>query len=196
MLLFCRLEVELEKKEFKQKYQTINKLIDVGIEREYLNLYKMRDALRVKLNDLEETFRKDDVKGSAKRWSEMLTDTKGFVDFFVESYRDISKKTTAESELRYDRNVKITFSGALLKSEIRNSIWNTRFEKSFISSKISANSMHAFYKGKLKFYDYCKSIFTNSETIDGPRFLNNIHQIIFHYVSESQSNAAASVRMI
>lgn len=80
--------------------------MDVGIEREYLNLYKMRDALRVKLNDVEETFRKDDVKRSAKCWSEMLTETKGFIDFLVESYRDISKNTTAKSKLRYDRNVK------------------------------------------------------------------------------------------
>lgn len=191
MLYFYRLEIELEKKEFKQKYHTINKLIDINTDREYLNLYKMRDDLRVKLNDVEETFRGDDVKRSAKCWSEMLTETKCFIDFLVESYRDISK-ISAESESQYDRKMKITFSGALLKSEIRNSIWNTRFEKSFISSKISANSKHAFYKGNLKFYDYCKTIFSNAETTGGTRFLNNIYQTIFHYVSESQSNAAVS----
>lgn len=66
----------------------------VGIDGEYVNLYKMKGALLAKLNEVEETFKKDDTKESAKRWSEMLTETKSFIDYLVESYRDISENAT------------------------------------------------------------------------------------------------------
>lgn len=67
--------------------------MDVSIDQEFLNLYKIKDSLHAKLNVVEKTFKKGDVKESAKCWSEMLTETRDFMNFVLESYCDISKDT-------------------------------------------------------------------------------------------------------
>lgn len=86
----------------------------------------------------------------------------------------------------------IHFTEALLKSQIVNSIWNTKNEKAYIMSNVNVNSNNMFFNGKFKFYNYCKTIVASSEKIDSTRFLNNIYLSIFHYISESQHNAAVN----
>lgn len=82
----------------------------------------------------------------------------------------------------------------LLKSEVTGSVWNTRFEKPSTSSETSENTERAFHKWNRKFRDYCRTFLPDAETTGGSRFLSNIQQTIFHYLSESQNNAAVSVR--
>lgn len=86
------MEVELNKRLLRQDYHTINKLLDDSVNQETLNLGKMLDSLNEKLSVAEKTFDKNDVVESSKRWSEILLETKNFVDFALESYRDLSKE--------------------------------------------------------------------------------------------------------
>lgn len=90
------------------------------------------------------------------------------------------------------------FKEALLKYNVKKSIWNTKSDVVYLSTNIAANSKHTFTRGKLKFYDYCKTIISCSdETVaDRPRFLKNIYSAIFHYTSESQINAAVNCTTI
>jgi len=86
------------------------------------------------------------------------------------------------------------FKEALIKYNVKKSIWNTKSDVVYLSTIIAANSKHTFTRGKLKFYDYCKTIISCSdETVtDRPRFLKNVYSAIFHYASESQINAAVN----
>jgi len=91
---------------------------------------------------------------------------------------------------------KFNFKEALLMYKIKKSIWNTKSEKMYMSSIIAMNSKHndTFTRGKFQFYDYCKTIICcGGETVtDRPRFLKNIYSAIFHYILESQINAAVN----
>lgn len=87
------MEVELNKRLLRQDYHTINKLLDDSVNQETLNLGKMLDILNGKLSVAEKTFENNDVVESSKRWSEILLETKNFVDFALESYRDLSKES-------------------------------------------------------------------------------------------------------
>jgi len=49
------------------------------------------DFLRAKLHDVKTVLEKGEIKESSKCWSEMLTETKAFMDFLLQSSRDISK---------------------------------------------------------------------------------------------------------
>ncbi|KAF0767286.1 DUF4455 domain-containing protein [Aphis craccivora] len=166
-------EVELDKKILKQKYYSIYNLLNVTTNQEILNLEKIFDSLQTKLNIAKKTFEKKDIVALSKCWSEILSETTSFIDFVVESYQDIQ---------------------ALLIYEIKKSIWNTKSEKMYMSSIIAMNSEHndTFTRGKFQFYDYCKTIICcGGETVtDRPRFLKNIYSAIFHYILESQINAA------
>lgn len=87
-----RLEIELDKKVFRQKFNAINKLMSVSVNQEILNLDKMADSLHEKLDLVRKTLKKKgDVKGSSRRWSEMLEEARGYIDFLLESYCDLSK---------------------------------------------------------------------------------------------------------
>lgn len=106
ILILYRLEADLNKKVCKKKHITINKLVDVTVNQEILNLEKMMDSLRTKLNVVEKAFEKQDVGEMSKFWSEMLLETKVFVDFLFESYRDISTKIISDYR---ERSVTILF---------------------------------------------------------------------------------------
>jgi hypothetical protein len=67
----------------------------VTVNQEILNLEKMIDSLHTDLRHVEETFGKDDIAELSKRWSQLLAETQAFVDYFFESYRDISKNNTS-----------------------------------------------------------------------------------------------------
>ncbi|XP_050057142.1 uncharacterized protein LOC114122403 [Aphis gossypii] len=166
-------EVELDKKILKQKYYSIYNLLNVTTNQEILNLEKILDSLQTKLNIAKKIFEKKDIVALSKCWSEILSETTSFIDFVVESYQDIQ---------------------ALLMYKIKKSIWNTKSEKMYMSSIIAMNSKHndTFTRGKFQFYDYCKTIICcGGETVtDRPRFLKNIYSAIFHYILESQINAA------
>lgn len=84
------MEYELRKKTCKQKHITINKLLDVTVNQEILNLEKIMDSMRTKLNVVEKAFEKGDVGETSKLCSEMLSETKEFIDILFESHRDIS----------------------------------------------------------------------------------------------------------
>lgn len=92
LITYYRVETELDKKIFKQKYHSICKLLNVTVSQEILNLEKMLDSLHTKLNVAKKTFEKNDVVELSKCWSEILSDTNAFIDFAVESYKDIRKK--------------------------------------------------------------------------------------------------------
>ncbi|KAE9527257.1 hypothetical protein AGLY_012955 [Aphis glycines] len=166
-------EVELDKKILKQKYYSIYNLLNVTTNQEILNLEKILDSLQTKLNIAKKIFEKKDIVALSKCWSEILSETTSFIDFVIESYQDIQ---------------------ALLMYKIKKSIWNTKSEKMYMSSIIAMNSKHndTFTRGKFQFYDYCKTIICcGGETVtDRPRFLKNIYSAIFHYILESQINAA------
>lgn len=49
------------------------------------------DFLRAKLHDVKTVLEKGEIKESSKCWSEMLSETKAFMDFLLQSFRDISK---------------------------------------------------------------------------------------------------------
>lgn len=87
-----RVEIELDKRVFKQKYYSIFKLLNVTVSQEILNLEKMLDSLHTKLNVSKKTFENNDVVKLSKCWSEILLETNAFIDFVVESYNDIRKK--------------------------------------------------------------------------------------------------------
>lgn len=87
-----RVEIELDKKVFKQKYYSIYKLLNVTVNQEILNLEKMLDSLHTQLNIAKKTFENNDVVELSKCWSETLSETNAFIDFVVESYKDIRKK--------------------------------------------------------------------------------------------------------
>lgn len=89
--LYNRLMHELDKKELSQKHSLINKLMISTVHQEILSLDKTIDALRKKLHLVEKTFKKNNTVESSKCWSEILTETKVFMDFLLESYTDLSK---------------------------------------------------------------------------------------------------------
>lgn len=92
MTCFCnRLEVELDKKVLSQKYLSINKLMIATINQEILNLDKIMASLHEKLRIIENTFKNNDIVESSKSWSIVLSETKVFIDFLLESYNDLSK---------------------------------------------------------------------------------------------------------
>jgi len=91
-ITYYRVEIELDKKIFKQKYYSIYKLLNVTVSQEILNLEKIMDSLHTKLNAAKKTFEKNDVVELSKCWSEILSETNAFIDFVVESYTDIRKK--------------------------------------------------------------------------------------------------------
>lgn len=80
---------------------------------------------------------------------------------------------------------------ALLSSQITSSIWNVKHAKPYVLSKIDTIPKHTFSKGNVQFYDYCRTV-VRRETVDNPRFLNKIYQVVFQYVWESQENAAVN----
>lgn len=80
----------------------------------------------------------------------------------------------------------------MLKPQTKNTMLKSQSKRSYTTSTIAANSKDTFFKEKHQFYDYSKTIVC-SETVDSPRFLNNVYMSIFHYIFESQDNAAASV---
>lgn len=89
------------------------------------------------------------------------------------------------------------FSEALLKPQIKVSIWNAKMpENDYVPSKISVNTKHTFTRGKVKFSDYHKTFIVESEISDCPRFLNNIYSSTYYYVSESQENGAVSINIL
>lgn len=61
------------------------------INQEILNLDKMMASLRKKLNVAEKAFKNNNVDESSKIWWEILSETKMFVNFLLESYTDLSK---------------------------------------------------------------------------------------------------------
>lgn len=71
----------------------INKLLDVSIRQEYTNLDNKMAFLDEKLRALEIIFENNDVAEASKCWSEILPETRIFVGFLLESYRDISKNS-------------------------------------------------------------------------------------------------------
>lgn len=87
------MKIELDKKALSQKYISINKLIIATVSQEILNLDKMMASLQKQLYLVEKTFKKDNVVESSKCWSEMLSKTKAFMDFLLESYIDLSNNT-------------------------------------------------------------------------------------------------------
>jgi len=91
-LNYYRVEIVLDKKVFRQKYHSINKLLSVTVNQEVLNLEKMLDSLIMKINVAIKTFENKDVMVLSKCWLEILSETRAFTDFVVESYQDISKK--------------------------------------------------------------------------------------------------------
>jgi len=91
VLIYNRVEVELDKKILKQKYYSIYNLLNVTTNQEILNLEKIFDSLQTKLNIAKKTFEKKDIVALSKCWSEILSETTSFIDFVVESYQDIRK---------------------------------------------------------------------------------------------------------
>lgn len=83
--------IELDKKKLSQKHSLINKLMIATVNQEILNLDKTIDSLRKKLHLVEKTFKKNDTVESSKCWSEILSETKVFMGFLLESYNDLSK---------------------------------------------------------------------------------------------------------
>jgi len=89
------------------------------------------------------------------------------------------------------------FKEALLKYNTKKSIWNMKSKEAYMSSNIAANSKHTIARGKHQLYDYCKTIIccSGENVTDKPRFLSNVYSAIFHYVSESQMNAAVNFKI-
>lgn len=77
-------------RELNEKNNIINNLLATTINQEYKNLEERLDILREKLDFLEKTFEKRDVEELTKCWSEILLKTNNYIDFVLESYRDIS----------------------------------------------------------------------------------------------------------
>lgn len=77
-------------RELNEKNNIINNLLATTINQEYKNLEERLDILRKKLDFLEKTFEKRDVEELTKCWSEILLKTNNYIDFVLESYRDIS----------------------------------------------------------------------------------------------------------
>lgn len=90
-VICCSLEIEFDKKICKQNYNSINKLMHVTVNQEFLNLEKTIDSLYVTLKGVKNTFDKGDVEEWSKCWSEILSETNVFIGFMLESYSDISK---------------------------------------------------------------------------------------------------------
>lgn len=88
-----RVNVEsiIRKKVLTEKNNAINKLLDASIRQEYTNLDDKMVFLYEKLSFLEKAFENNDVAESSKCWSEILLETRTFIKFLLESYRDISK---------------------------------------------------------------------------------------------------------
>lgn len=86
----CRLEDERNKKKFINAYNFNKKLLHIALNQDMLNLKRKMDFLRIKLNNVKTVLKKDDVKESSKCWSEMLLETKNFMDFLLESFHHIS----------------------------------------------------------------------------------------------------------
>jgi len=86
-----RLDVEITKKEFKYKYDSYTRLLNIAVCQDILKLERDMDYLRIKLRAVNTVFEKKDVKESSKCWSEMLSETKKFMDFLLNSFHDISK---------------------------------------------------------------------------------------------------------
>lgn len=91
LLIYYRVEVELDKKMLKQKYYSIYNLLNVTTNQEILNLEKVLDSLHTKINIAKKIFEKKDIVALSKCWSEILSETTSFIDFVVESYQDIRK---------------------------------------------------------------------------------------------------------
>lgn len=122
------MEIELDKKILKEKHYAINRIMNVTVNQEILNMEKMIDGLHTKLRLVEKTFEKDDVAELSKRWSELLLETQAFVDYFFESYRDISKN----DPIQILRSLLTTyyFSKGSCSSPIRKTRYGTRNRKS------------------------------------------------------------------
>lgn len=91
------MEVELEKKVLTQKFFSINKLMVVTVNQEILNLDNNMAYLRDKLNNIEKTFKNNNVVESSKSWSKLLSETKVFTNFLLESHNDLSRNIMAIS---------------------------------------------------------------------------------------------------
>lgn len=191
------MDIELDKKVFKDKYYAINRLMNTTASREILNLDQMLNSLRAQLQVFGKTFEKENVVESTNRWSELLLSTHATVDFLLETHVDISIITSTKPNLNAIRYIIIIlfffFLEALLKPHILSSVWNTNSKSTFISSKVTLDSTNTFVKKKMKFYDYCKTIVVNPGPVASPRFLANIYLSIFQYTTESQTNAAVNI---
>lgn len=93
------MDIELDKKVFKDNYNAINRLMNTTASQEILNLDKMLNSVRAQLQVFGKTFEKENVVESTKRWAELLLSTNAFVDFLLESHVDISITTPTKPNL-------------------------------------------------------------------------------------------------
>jgi len=98
-----RLDIELRKKVCKQTYYSINKLVNIAVGRDVSKLEKNMDFLRAKLHDVKTVLGKGEINESSRCWSEMLSETKAFMGFVLQSFRDISKHINAHDMTTRDK---------------------------------------------------------------------------------------------